>query len=67
LVTDILHLASDLENYEVKIFDIRGQKVWDRKEIFNDLMLDVSNWQTGHYFIQTNDVSGIKSIRFYKQ
>lgn len=50
--TDVLNLSTYEKNYVVKIYDICGRLVFHTNADETSLLLDISNYQKGAYFIQ---------------
>jgi hypothetical protein len=65
-VIDVLHIQLPANNNRFTIYDIVGNKVFD-KYISDDYQLDMSNLKTGIYFLKVENAEGIKNGKVIKQ
>jgi D-alanyl-D-alanine carboxypeptidase len=57
--TSILNISTSLTNFELKVFDIKGQLVLNDR---NRHTIDVSNFPTGLYVIRLQDLNSMTTI-----
>lgn len=50
---------------ELQVVDVLGRKIWKGKVVgISELTLDASKWANGHYVLQCNTGSGMRSFKF---
>ena len=63
---EILYIQN-LNNSEIQIFDISGKLIFENQAISGNLNIDVSNYNSGLYFIKVSDNQQIQNTKFIKQ
>ena len=62
-VEDQLNLIlPDYSNYNVKIFNLQGQKLIDRFSDNKEVLIDISKFQKGTYFLKINSLTDKKTV-----
>lgn len=66
-VTDILSIDSKLEIMKVEVYTVLGQKVFQLLEKSFHTKMDLSNLNSGSYFIKITSDSGLKTFKIVKK
>ena len=63
MLEDQLNLIlPDYSNYNVKIFNLQGQKLIDRFSDNKEVLIDISKFQKGTYFLKINSLTDKKTV-----
>jgi hypothetical protein len=66
-VTDILSIDSKLEIMKVEVYTVLGQKVFQLLEKSFHSKMDLSNLNSGSYFIKITSDSGLQTFKIVKK
>ena len=55
-------ILPDYSNYNVKIFNLQGQKLIDRFTDNKEVLIDISKFQKGTYFLKINSMTDKKTV-----
>jgi hypothetical protein len=60
--TDFVMIKSDLQDYSVKVYDVRGAVVFSKTKTNGNFVVDVTSFKAGEYILQlTNSVGNLLS------
>lgn len=62
-----LELPKNMQNCEVTVFDILGKQIYSKKfESKDNITINISNWNTGSYFLKVVSGKNTQTERFIK-
>lgn len=64
---DVVHIHSESEIQQVILYNLSGQKIISSEADGLQTQLDLSNLQSGTYFIQITTITGIQSLQLLKE
>lgn len=66
-VKNLLNIKSNVQDYDVSIFNLHGQIIYTKKGSSNDLKIDTKKLTSGVYFVLINSNDNSQSFKIVKQ
>ena len=65
-VKDFLTIQTNYQPFEIEIYNLLGQKIYQKNVFSNEALLNTKEWDEGLYFLKLTNQNNVKSLKFLK-